>query len=127
MVTDPVADLLTRMRNACKARKDRTSVRHSKLNLAILEVLKKQQMIEGFNAAKEGRFDAIEVIFKSDRPALSLRRISKPGQRIYLKCGEITPVRHRYGIAVFSTPKGVMSGDEARKAGIGGEYLCQAW
>lgn len=127
MVTDPIADLLTRLRNACRARRDKTVVPHSKVNLSILAVLKKHRFIADFHAVKTGDFPEIEIALNPERPTLNLKRISKSGQRIYIKKTEIRPVCSHYGIALISTPRGVMTGEEAKKAGVGGEYLCQVW
>ena len=128
MNTDPIADLLTRIRNSIKARQAKTIVPYSKLKVSILEVMKKHHFINNFKEIKnEKSFDEIEIEFNLDLNELNLKRISKPGQKIYVKKNEIKPVFHNYGIAIFSTPQGVMTGDEAVKAGVGGEYLCKVW
>jgi small subunit ribosomal protein S8 len=127
MITDPIADLLTRISNAVKARHGRTSVPYSKLKTTILDVLKKNKFISDFKVVKSGSFDEIEIQLNSEQKALNLKRISKPGQRIYLKKNEIKPVLRGFGISVVSTPKGVMTGDEARKNGVGGEIICEIW
>ncbi len=127
MVTDPIADLLTRLRNACRARRSATVVPHSKVSLSILAVLKKHRFISDFRVVKTGTFPEIEILFNSERPTLNLKRISKSGQRITIKKTEIKPVCSHYGIAILSTSRGVMTGEEAKKAGVGGEYLCQVW
>ena len=127
MVTDPIADLLTRMRNAIKAHKEQTTAPHSKLKVALLEVLKKHGYIAGFEVTEEGVHRTIVIQLTGDKTPQELRRVSKPGQRIYIKKTEIKPVLNGYGISVLSAPKGVMSGDEARKAGLGGELICEIW
>jgi len=127
MNTDPIADLLTRIRNAVKARQLKTAVPHSKMKMAILEVLKKRKFIQDFKVVKNGDFQEIEIHFDPEVRDLSLKRVSKPGQRIYVGKGDMKSVRHGYGIAVVSTPRGIMSNDEAVKAGVGGEYLCEIW
>lgn len=127
MVTDPIADLLTRIRNAVKAKHSKTVVAYSKLKVAILEVLKKNKYINDFKVIKVGSFDQIEIILNEDHTLLHLKRISKPGQRIYMKKGELKPVLNGYGIGVISTPKGVMTTAEARKSSLGGELLCEIW
>jgi small subunit ribosomal protein S8 len=127
MITDPIADLLTRIRNAVKAQHDKTSIPYSKLKVAILDVLKKNKFIVDFKVAKSGAFDEIEIKLNPELKELNLKRISKPGQRIYLKKGNIKPVLRGYGISVISTPKGVMTGKEAYKSGVGGELICEAW
>lgn len=127
MVTDPIADLLTRIRNAVKAKHSKTVVAYSKLKIAILEVLKKNKYIDDFKIIKVGNFDQIEIILNTTFEQLHLKRISKPGQRIYVKRGDLKPVLNGYGIGVISTPKGVMTTIEARKSGLGGELLCEIW
>lgn len=127
MVTDPIADLLTRIRNAVKAKHSKTVVAYSKLKVAILEVLKKNGYIEGYEIVKVGNFDHIEIVLNETYKSLHLKRVSKPGQRIYMKKGDLKPVLNGYGIGVISTPKGVMTTSEARKNGLGGELLCEIW
>jgi small subunit ribosomal protein S8 len=127
MVTDPIADLLTRIRNAVHARQQGTVVPYSKIKVAVLDVLKNKNFINNYEVTKNGNFSEIKIIFNVDLDELNLKRISKPGRRIYVKKGEIKPVYYGYGISIFSTPRGVMTGDEARKVGVGGEYLCEIW
>lgn len=127
MNTDPIADLLTRMRNAVNARQQKTVIPHSKIKVAILEVMKKRKFISDFKVVKNNQFSEIEIEFMPELNEINLKRVSKPGQRIYVKKTDIKPVLNGYGIAIFSTPRGVMTGDEAHKAGIGGEYLCKIW
>ncbi len=127
MNTDPIADLLTRIRNAVSARQQKTVAPYSKVKLAVLEVMKRRHFIDSYKVVKENRFDEIEIVFNSELSQINLKRISKPGQRIYLKKSDIKPVLNGYGISIISTPKGVMTGDEAAKVGLGGEYLCQIW
>lgn len=127
MVTDPIADLLTRIRNAVKARHSKTIVSYSGLKLAIVEVLKKAKFISDFKVVKIGNFNQIEIMFNPDFQELNLKRVSKPGQRIYVKTGELKSVLNGYGIGVISTPKGVMTTAEAKKNGLGGELLCEIW
>lgn len=127
MVTDPIADLLTKIRNAIKARHSKTVVTYSKLKVAILEVLKKNNFVEDFKVVKVGHFDHIEIILNPKHHELHLKRISKPGQRIYVKNDTLKPVLSGYGIGVISTSKGVMTTSEAQKSGLGGELLCEIW
>lgn len=127
MITDPIADLLTRMRNAVKARHSQATVSHSKLKQSILDVMKKNQFIEDFKVIEGKPYAQLEIRFKNDIPSLSLKRVSKPGQRVYVQKNNIKPVLNGYGIAIISTSRGVMTGAEAFKSGLGGEYLCQVW
>ncbi len=127
MVTDPIADLLTRIRNAVKAKHAKTSVAYSKLKVAILEVLKRKEFIQDYKVVKGGSYDEVEIHLNDSYQSLHLKRVSKPGQRIYMKSSQIKPVLNGYGIGVISTPKGVMTTYEARKTGLGGELLCEVW
>jgi small subunit ribosomal protein S8 len=128
MNTDPIADLLTRIRNAVKARQQKTVAPYSKLKVSILEVMKKHHFINEFKVIKNNKsFDEIEIELNSEMKSLSLKRVSKPGQRIYIKKDDIKPVLSGYGISIVSTPNGIMTGSEAIKAGVGGEYICQIW
>jgi len=115
------------MRNAVKARQTKTVVPHSTLKVAILEVIKKRKFIQDFKVVKNGKFNDIEITFSPEVKELSLKRVSKPGQRIYVGKGDVKSVHYGYGIALISTPKGVMDGYTAMKAGLGGEYLCEVW
>jgi|WetSurMetagenome_2_1015567.scaffolds.fasta_scaffold285835_3 small subunit ribosomal protein S8 len=125
ITTDPIADLLTRIRNASKARKDVVSIPHSKMKLDILKLLKDRGFIGDFKTVKNGKFEEIEVSLSADRPQLTLKRISKPGQRIYVKSTSLKKVNGGLGLAIVSTPKGIVSGDEAKKMKVGGELLCE--
>jgi len=127
MVTDPIADLLTRIRNAVKAKHAHTRIAYSKLKVAVLEVLKKNQFVTGFKVVKSGKFEEIEIELNPKFTELHLKRISKPGQRIYKKRDQLKPVLSGYGIGVISTPKGVMTTSEAKKNGLGGELICEVW
>ncbi|MBU0706442.1 30S ribosomal protein S8 [Patescibacteria group bacterium] len=127
MVTDPIADLLTRIRNAVKAKHSKTVVAYSKLKVAILEVLKQNKYVDDFKIIKVGNFDQIEISMNNAHTELHLKRVSKPGQRIYIKKGDLKPVLNGYGIGVISTSRGIMTTLEARKNGLGGELLCEIW
>ncbi len=127
MVTDPIADLLTRIRNAVKAKHSKTVVAYSKLKMAILEVLKRSKYVDDYKVIKVGNFDQIEINLNVEYTEMHLKRISKPGQRIYVKKGDLKSVLNGYGIGVISTPKGVMTTNEARKTGLGGELICEIW
>ncbi|MBT6068149.1 30S ribosomal protein S8 [Candidatus Peregrinibacteria bacterium] len=122
--TDPIADLLTRIRNAQLAGRSDTSAPHSKLKEAICKVLKDRKFIEDYSVDKSGTFPELNVEFSALKANLELKRVSKPGQRIYINKGEMPRVKNGLGIAIISTPKGVMTGMSAKKAGIGGELLC---
>jgi len=129
-MTDPIADLLTRIRNAELARHTSTIIPHSKMKISILEVLKKYKYIKDFTEEKiDGRvYSNIRVNLKEDTDnKVYYKRISKPGQRIYKNSDELKPVKSGLGIAIISTSKGVMSNVAAKKLNIGGEILCEVW
>lgn len=125
MTIDPIADLLTRIRNAMNARKDVVVIPSSNMKKAILEVMKNRKFINDYEVIKEKSFEEIEITVNQDKKSLTLKRVSKPGQRIYVKNSQIKKVNGGLGVAIFSTPKGVMSGEEAQKLKLGGEFLCE--
>jgi small subunit ribosomal protein S8 len=126
-VTDPIADLLTRIRNAARAQKDMVHMPYSKQKEAVANVLKESGYILDAKAVGEGVTKELIVELYENKNDLHLKRVSKPGQRIYLKSTEIPRVLEGLGLAIISTPKGVMSGDKARKAKVGGEYICEVY
>lgn len=130
-VTDPIADMLTRIRNAQVARHDYADVPASRLKLAVAQVLKKEGYIKDFEEKREGAKGTIRIHIAytgKRQPAITgLDRVSKPGLRVYSGSGEIPRVYGGLGIAILSTPQGVMTGKEARKRGVGGEVLCYVW
>lgn len=128
--SDPVADLLTRVRNAKTAKHKYVDVNFSKLNKAIIEVLKKKGYVSQFLVNDKKRKIRIFLKYiRKERKSIihNLKRMSKPGRRFYVGCQDIPHVFSGLGIAILSTPAGVMSGDEARKARVGGELLCLVW
>ena len=130
-VTDPVADMLTRIRNAIQARHDSVLIPHSKLKQSIAQLLKEQGYIRDFDLPR-GRVHPtlrIHIAYRSDRqPVISgLKRISKPGLRVYVGKGEIPRVYGGVGIAILYTSKGLMPGRQAWRSGLGGELLCYVW
>ncbi len=126
-MTDPIADLLTRIRNASRARKNFVHVPYSRLKQDICQVLKGAEYIRECKAIGEGVEKEILVELREDRKDLTLTIVSRPGQRIYVKNREIPSVMSGLGLAVISTPKGVMSGKDAKKAKLGGEFLCEIY
>lgn len=125
-MTDPIADLLTRIRNGQMARKTSVSVPSSKLKAEMLQVLKNVGFIQNFKKETLGGFDQLRVDLDPTR-TLTLTRKSKPGQRIYIAKGDIKKVLNGYGVSLISTSKGVLTGDDARKEGVGGELLCEIY
>jgi small subunit ribosomal protein S8 len=128
VMNDPLGDLLTRIRNAQRRGKSTVSSPASKLRVHVLEVLQREGYIRGFTEVeKEGRKELdIELKYYDGSPVISeIRRISKPGRRVYSPVRELPLVRNGLGISVLSTPKGVMSDNEARTQNVGGEILCR--
>jgi len=131
IVSDPIADMLTRVRNANGARHPEVRVPASKVKLEIARVLKDEGYIAGFEVEADGTQQSMRIIFKSrpDRTRVisGVKRISRPGLRVYARKTEIPRVLGGLGIAILSTAEGVMSGREALRHGLGGEVLCFVW
>ncbi len=130
-VTDPVADMLTRIRNAIQVRHESVMMPHSKMKLAIARILKEEGFIRDFDHPR-GQVRPtlrIHLSYRERRePVISgLKRVSKPGLRVYVGKGEIPRVYGGLGVAILSTPEGVMAGRQAWRRGIGGELLCYVW
>jgi small subunit ribosomal protein S8 len=130
-VNDPIADMLTRIRNACMVRHTTVAMPSSKMKIAIAEILKREGFIRDFQIEEGQPFDTIQLTLKytSDRrPVITgLKRVSKPGLRIYTGRADIPRVRNGLGLSILSTPKGVMAGHEAWQEHVGGEVLCYIW
>jgi len=130
-VSDPIGDMLTRIRNACMARHVVVNIPSSKMKLAIADILKREGFIKDYSLVEGKPFSTIAITLKymSDRrPAITgLRRVSKPGLRIYSKRDEIPRVRGGLGLSILSTPKGILAGHEAWQERVGGEVLCYVW
>ncbi len=127
MTTDPIADLLTRIRNGARARKDVISVPSSIVKKDILKILKDKKFITDYTSVKKEGFEEIEVTLMPDNPLITLTRKSKPGQRIYVKSENIQKVNGGLGVAIISTSKGIMSGEQAQKEKRGGELMCEIY
>jgi small subunit ribosomal protein S8 len=131
VVTDPIADMLTRIRNAGTARRSETVMPSSKMLVAIARILEQEGYIAGWDVREEKPYNKLIVYLKygSDRTHAirNLKRVSKPGLRVYAGKGEIPRVRNGLGIAIVSTSQGIVSGQEARRRGIGGEVLCTVY
>lgn len=129
MYTDPIADLLIRIKNAARARKENLSVPYSKVKEAILENLKKKHFVENFEIKKHenSAHRSLFITVSNAHRDLEVKRVSKPGQRIYVKASEIKKVNGGLGLAIISTPKGIISGEEAKKMNLGGEMICEIY
>ncbi len=131
-MTDSIADMLTRIRNANRAWLKTVDVMPSKMNVNIAQLLKREGFIEDYEIKKGGKnHDVLRINLKygpaKKRLITGLERVSRPGCRIYLKCEEIPMIMGGMGIAIVSTSKGVITDHEARKLNVGGEVLCKVW
>lgn len=130
-MTDPIADMLTRIRNAIAVGHDHVLVPSSKIKLAITRILKEEGFIRDYEVTKDRPQPVIRIWLKYTKerePVLGgLKRVSKPGRRVYTGRQEIPWVQSGMGIAILSTSKGVMTGGQARRLGVGGEVLCYVW
>jgi small subunit ribosomal protein S8 len=131
MMTDPVADMLTRVRNALQAGHTSVVMPASKLKMEIARVLREEGYIRAFDVQEDKgkRNLRIQLRYAARKQPvlLGLKRISRPGLRVYTKRADIPRVYGGVGTAILSTPRGVMTGEAARRAGLGGELLCQVW
>ena len=130
-MTDPIADMLTRIRNANSARHTTVEIPASKVKLAIAQILLYEGYIRSFEKIEDGKQGMIQVTLKYDekgkRVISGLKRISKPGLRIYVSCEELPQVLNGLGIALVSTSKGIKTDRDARREGLGGEVLAYVW
>jgi small subunit ribosomal protein S8 len=130
-MSDPIADMCTRIRNAVSARHETVRVPHSKVKRAVADVLQREGYIGGYTEEAEGarQYLKLRLNYRQDRRATlaGIRRVSRPGLRVYVNKGEIPRVYGGLGVAIMSTSHGVMSGQEAWRAKVGGEVLCYVW
>jgi len=131
MVTDPIADLLARIRNGSLAEHEKVDVPASKLKVRLAEILKEEGFIKNFRLIEDKRQGVLRIYLKygpgQDRVISGLRRVSKPGRRLYVAADRIPTVLGGMGVAILSTPRGVLTDRESRKAKVGGEVLCYVW
>ena len=129
-ITDPIADMLTRIRNANAARHDTVDVPASNLKKAIAEILTEEGYIKSYQVVEDGAQGTIKIVLKyqgKEKVITGLRRVSKPGLRVYAGADELPQVLRGLGIAIISTSKGVMTDKKARAAHVGGEVLAFVW
>jgi small subunit ribosomal protein S8 len=130
-MTDPISDMLTRIRNATTVRHDRTDVPASKMKLEVAKILKQEGFIRTFKMLEEGPQGLIRIYLKyaeDGEPAIhGVERISKPGRRVYRGVDDLPKVRAGLGVAVISTNRGVLTDEQARSLRVGGEVLCEIW
>jgi len=131
MMTDPIADMLTRIRNGCQARKRSVDMPSSGFKKAIAEALLRERLIRDFKVVEDNKQGVLRVQLKYTKDGESvirgIKRISKPGLRRYVGANEIPRVRSNYGTAILSTPRGVLTSKESRKEKVGGEVVCHVW
>jgi len=131
MLTDPIADLLTRVRNAVRARHPTVEMPSSRMKVAIAQVLREEGFIRGFTVEGAGPKRKLRILLAystaKEPRVVGLRRISKPGLRVYVGRQKIPRVYGGVGVAVLSTPRGIMTGDRARRENVGGELLAYVW
>ena len=130
-MTDPVADMLTRIRNANTVGHTTVDIPSSKMKVSIAEILLREGYIKGFNFIEDGKQNIIRVQMKygadKEKVISGLKKISKPGLKVYAKSDEVPKVLGGLGIAIISTSKGILSDKEARQLGVGGEVICYVW
>ena len=131
MHSDPIADLLTRIRNGCQARMISVDVPHSKIKVEIVKLLQAEGYVESYEVTTESKFPNIRVVLKYDnrrRPLIhELKRVSKPGLRVYSDVTELKPIRNGPATRILTTNQGLMTDREARRRKIGGEVLCEVY
>jgi len=130
-LSDPIADMLTRIRNAVMARHDYVLIPGSKMKLVIAKILKEEGFISEYEVLRSGPQRVIKIHLKytdNKEPVIhGLKRVSKPGLRVYVGAKEIPRLYGGLGVAILSTPKGVMTGEQARRQNVGGEFICYVW
>ena len=131
VMTDPIADFLTRIRNANMVMHEKVEIPASKTKIAMAEILKNEGFIKDYEQIEDGKQGIIRVYLKcganKEKVITGLKRISKPGLKVYCKKDEIPKVLGGLGIAIISTSKGIVTDKEARKLGLGGEVICYVW
>ncbi|HSD95178.1 MAG TPA: 30S ribosomal protein S8 [Syntrophales bacterium] len=131
-MTDPIADMMTRVRNANRMKFRSVNAQLSRVNLEIVKVLKRTGYISGFDVKKDAnKKDILKIYLKytdtKERVIQDLQRVSKPGRRIYVSSKKIPKVFNGFGVAIVSTPRGIMTDKEARLQNVGGEIICNIW
>jgi small subunit ribosomal protein S8 len=130
-MTDPIADMLTRIRNAQRAGHTTVAMPRSRLKLSLAHVLKREGFLEGFVDDANGALGSLKLFLKYDAQnrgvIRGIERVSRPGRRVYAGRDDIPRVRNGLGVTILTTPKGVLSDAQARAAGVGGEIICQVW
>ncbi len=130
-LTDPLSDMLVRIRNAGKARLEKVDIPGSRLKAALAEVMKKEGFIRNYKFIQDNKQGILRIYLKYDRNEqhviCGMQRVSKPSRRVYVKGKDVKPVLNGTGISILSTSRGVLTDREARKESLGGEMLCRIW
>ncbi|MGQ9646752.1 MAG: 30S ribosomal protein S8 [Thermodesulfobacteriota bacterium] len=130
-MSDPLADMFTRIRNGSKAKFEKVDIPSSKMKREIAKILKEEGFIKNYKVlTDEGQHEVLRIFLKYDanrRGVIHVRRVSRPGRRVYVGKDRIPSVMTGLGISILSTPKGILTDQSARKANVGGEVLCQVW
>jgi len=126
-MTDPITDMLNRIRNAQAVSHKTVAVPYSRIKFEIAKILLKQELVSGIEKKGRGIKKIIDISLKYPSTISGLKRISKPGQRIYVGSKNIKGSKGKYGLVIVSTPKGIMVGTDARKMNVGGEIICEIW
>ena len=131
MMTDPLADMLTRLRNGNKAKFKKVDIPSSKLKVSVAKILKDEGYIKNYKVTKDNKQGVLTIYLKYDkeneRIITGLKRISKPGRRVYVKKDNIPKVLNGLGVNLLSSPKGILTDKRARELNVGGELLCSVW
>ena len=131
MMTDPIADMLTRIRNASKTKLEKVDIPSSKLKVEIVKILKDEGFVKNVKLVKDRKQGMIRVYLKysdDELPVIQgIKRISRPGRRTYVASDSIPRVMAGLGVAILSTPKGIQTGKQAKKDNVGGEVICHVW
>ncbi|MCX5718615.1 MAG: 30S ribosomal protein S8 [Nitrospirae bacterium] len=130
MLTDPIADMLTRIRNAVRIKAEKVDVPASRMKLEVAKILKEEGFIKAYKILKDKKQGILRIVLKymdNENVISGLKRVSKPGRRIYVNKGEIPRVMSGVGIAILTTSKGIVSDKVCRQEGVGGEVICYVW
>jgi len=127
MITDPIADLLTRIRNASRARHEFVLIPYSKIKESLVAVLASEGFLGEVKVVRNEKFPQLKVFLIPENSGIELVRKSTPGRRSYLACSDLRPVKNGYGVGVVSTSKGLLTTEEALEKGLGGEYICEVY
>ncbi len=127
MITDPIADLLTRIRNASRARHEFVLIPYSKLKESLLAILLEEGFVSEVKVVRNEKFPQLKVFLIPENSSIELVRKSTPGRRLYVSCSDLRPVKSGYGIGILSTSKGLLTVEKAIEEGVGGEYICEVY